>query len=79
MPVPDPDSIRRAVEHFQPRRRLRFVNLIPLRDDILALRDKGASCEAIADLLTQHGVRASRTLALTKIDPAVLTTRDPSG
>ena len=62
MPVPDPNSIRRAVEQFQPRRRARFQSLIRWRDDILALRDKGASCEAIANLLTQHGVRTSRTL-----------------
>src|SRR2546425_522747 len=62
MPAPDPNSIRRAVEQFQQCRRARFQNLIPWRDDILALRDKGASGEAIADLLTQHGVRTSRTM-----------------
>jgi hypothetical protein len=62
MPAPDPNSIRRAIEQFQPRRRPRFQNLLPWRAEVLALRGKGASCEAIADLLNQHGVRTSRTM-----------------
>ena len=61
IPSADPNTIRRAVEQFQQCRQARFQNLIPWRDDILALRDKGASGEAIADLLTQHGVRTSRS------------------
>ena len=62
MPDPDPKSIRQAVEQFQPRRRPRFQNLVPWLDEILALRTKGASCEAIAELLSQHGVQTSRTM-----------------
>jgi hypothetical protein len=62
MPSPDPKSIRQAVEQFQPRRRLRFQKLVPWSDEILALRAKGASCGAIAELLSQHGVPTSRTM-----------------
>ena len=62
MSDPDGKSIREAVEQFQPRRRPRYQNLVPWRDEILALRAKGASCEAVAELLTQHGVQTSRTM-----------------
>lgn len=62
MSGPDRTNIRRAVDQFQPQRRSRFQNLVPWRDEILMLREKGASCEAIAELLTQHGVRTSRTM-----------------
>jgi hypothetical protein len=62
MPNPDRANIRRAVDQFQPQRRRRFHNLVPWDEEIVALRDKGASCEAIAELLTQHGVKTSRTM-----------------
>jgi hypothetical protein len=62
MPVTDADSIRQAAAEFQPRRRPRFQNLQPWREVIIELRGKGASCEAIADLLTRHGVKTSRTM-----------------
>lgn len=62
MPAPDRSDIRRAVDQFRPRRRSRFQNLVPWNEEIVALREKGASCEAIAELLTQHGVRTSRTM-----------------
>ena len=62
MPGNDPNLIRQAVAQFQPRRRPRFGNLEPCRDVIVELRQKGASCEAIAELLTRYGVKTSRTM-----------------
>ena len=62
MTVTDPISIRQAAAEFQPCRRPRFQNLQPWREVIIELRDKGASCGAIAGLLTRHGVKTSRTM-----------------
>lgn len=62
MPATDPHLIREAAAQFQPRRRPRFANLQPCRDVIVELRDKGASCEAIAELLNRYGVKTSRTM-----------------
>jgi len=62
MPVTDPNPIRQAVAEFQPHRRPRFQNLVAWQDVIIELREKGASCEAIAELLTRHGVKTSRTM-----------------
>lgn len=62
MPSADPNLIRQAVAQFQPRRRPRFQNLEPCREVIVELREKGASCEAIAELLTRYGVKTSRTM-----------------
>ena len=58
----DANLIREAAAQFQPRRRPRFQNLQPCRDVIVELREKGASCEAIAELLTRYGVKTSRTM-----------------
>ena len=62
MPGPDPHLLRQAAAEFQPRRQPRFQNLLPCREVILELRGKGASCEAIAELLTRYGVKTSRTM-----------------
>jgi hypothetical protein len=62
MTVTDPNSIRQAAAEFQPCRRPRFQNLQPWREVVIELRFKGASCEAIAELLTRHGVKTSRTM-----------------
>lgn len=62
MPVTDPNLIRQAAAQFQPRRRPRFGNLQPCREVIIELREKGASCEAIAELLNRYGVKTSRTM-----------------
>jgi len=62
MPGSDANLIREAAAQFQPRRRPRFQNLQPCRDVIVELREKGASCEAIAELLTRYGVKTSRTM-----------------
>lgn len=58
----DTNLIRAAATQFQPRRRPRFQNLQPCREVIVELREKGASCEAIAELLTRYGVKTSRTM-----------------
>jgi hypothetical protein len=58
----DQNLIREAIAQFQPRRRPRFQNLQPCREFIIELRGKGASCEAIAELLTRYGVKTSRTM-----------------
>ena len=62
MPGSEANLIRQAAAQFQPRRRPRFQNLQPCRDVIVELREKGASCEAIAELLTRYGVKTSRTM-----------------
>ena len=62
MPGTDANLIRQAAAQFQPRRRPRFQNLQPCREVIVELREKGASCEAIAELLTRYGVKTSRTM-----------------
>ncbi len=62
MLVTDPNLIRQAAAQFQPRRRPRFQNLQACQDVIIELREKGASCEAIAELLTRYGVKTSRTM-----------------
>lgn len=57
------DEIRTALvsvaENFQPRRRQRFKLLVPLKEEIRALRRRGASFETIAELLRKHSVRTS--------------------
>jgi hypothetical protein len=62
MPATDPQKIRQAVAEFQPHQRPRFQNLSGWKDVILELRRKGASCQSIAELLTRHGVKTSRTM-----------------
>jgi len=75
MPSPDTNLIRQAVAQFEPRRRPRFQNLQPCRDVIVELREKGASCEAIAELLTRYGVKTSRTM----VNEFVRTLSQPKG
>ena len=62
MPGTDPNLLRQAAAEFQPRRQPRFQNLLSCQEVILELRAKGASCEAIAELLTRYGVKTSRTM-----------------
>jgi hypothetical protein len=62
MPAADPHLIRQAAAQFEPRRRPRYGNLQPCREVIIELREKGASCEAIAELLNRYGVKTSRTM-----------------
>lgn len=62
MPAVDPHLIRQAAAQFEPRRRPRYGNLQACREVIIELREKGASCEAIAELLNRYGVKTSRTM-----------------
>ena len=75
MPVTDPNLIRQAAAQFEPCRRPRFQNLQACRDVIIELREKGASCEAIAELLTRYGVKTSRTM----VNEFVRTLSHPKG
>jgi len=60
-PAPDLESLRAAVQEFRPNpHRVPFNNLKPFHDSIVELRNKNASYVAIADLLTQNGVKTSR-------------------
>ena len=59
--TPDLESLRKAVQEFQPNpHRVPFNNLKPFHDSIVELRGKNASYAAIAELLQQHGVKTSR-------------------
>lgn len=57
----DPATVRRAVMEFTPRRPQRFQELAPAKEFIVELRQKRASYRAIAELLTQHCLPASKT------------------
>jgi hypothetical protein len=57
----DPDSVRKAVEEFVPRRPQKFQDLIPAKEVIVELRQKRASYRAIAEFLTQHCLPTSKT------------------
>lgn len=57
----DPASVRQAVATFTPRRPQKLQELSSAKEVIVELRQKRASCRAIADLLTQHCVPTSKT------------------
>jgi hypothetical protein len=57
----DPAEIRKAVAEFTPLRPQKFQDLIPAKEVIVELRQKGASYRSIADLLTQHCLPTSKT------------------
>jgi hypothetical protein len=60
-PMPDLESLRKAVREFRPNpHRLPFNGLKPVHDSIVELRKQNASYSAIADLLQQNGVKTSR-------------------
>ena len=59
--TPNLELLRQAIQEYQPDpSRIPFSNLKPFHDSILELRGKNASYAAIADLLTQNGVKTSR-------------------
>ena len=60
MPTFNPDHVRKAVAEFSPRRPQKFQDLLPATEVIAELRQKKASYEAIADLLTQHCLPTSK-------------------
>ena len=57
----DPVEVRKAVAEFTPRRPQKFQDLVPAKDVIVELRQKGGSYRAIAELLTQHCLPTSKT------------------
>ena len=60
-PTPDLESLRKAVQEFQPvPHRVPFNGLKPVHDSIVELRKRNVSYAAIAELLQQHGVKTSR-------------------
>jgi hypothetical protein len=57
-PTPDLESLRKAIQEYQPDpRRIPFNNLKPFHDSIVELRGKNASYAAIAELLNNMGSR----------------------
>ena len=60
-PMPDLESLRKAVREFRPNpHRVPFNGLKPVHDSIVELRKQNVSYAAIAELLEQHGVKTSR-------------------
>ena len=57
----DPVEVRKAVAEFTPRRPQKFQDIIPAKEVIVELRQKGGSYRSIADLLTQHCLPTSKT------------------
>jgi hypothetical protein len=57
----DPAEVRKAVAEFAPRRPQKFQDLLPAREVIVELRQKGGSYRSIAELLTQHCLPTSKT------------------
>ena len=61
IPMPDLESLRKAIQEYQPdRSRIPFSNLKPFHNSIVELRGKNASYAAIAELLEHHCVKTSR-------------------
>jgi hypothetical protein len=50
----DPAEVRKAVAEFTPRRPQKFQDLVPAKEVIVELRQKGGSYRSIAELLTIH-------------------------
>jgi hypothetical protein len=60
-PIPDLETLRKAVREFRPNpHRLPFNGLKPVHDSIVELRKQNASYAAIAELLVQNGLKTSR-------------------
>lgn len=57
----DPAEVRKAVAEFTPRRPQKFQDLVPAKEVIVELRQKGGSYRSIAELLTQHCLPTSKT------------------
>ncbi len=59
--TPNLELLRKAIREYQPDpSRIPFSNLKPFHDSIVELRGKNASYAAIAEMLQQHGIKASR-------------------
>jgi len=57
----DPAEVRKAVAEFTPRRPQKFQDLVPAKEVIVELRQKGGSYRSIAELLTIHCLPTSKT------------------
>src|SRR5271169_5848997 len=57
----DPAEVRKAVAEFIPRRPQKFQDLVPAKEVIVELRQKGGSYRSIAELLTLHCLPTSKT------------------
>jgi hypothetical protein len=57
----DPVEVRKAVAEFTPRRPQKFQDLVPAKEVIVELRQKGGSYRSIAELLTIHCLPTSKT------------------
>ena len=57
----DPVEVRKAVAEFTPCRPQKFQDLVPAKEVIVELRQKGGSYRSIANLLTQHCLPTSKT------------------
>jgi len=58
------DRFRIAASQFAPGQKGRASRLLAVKDDIAALRSKGASFRTIGELLTQNGIAASDTCVM---------------
>ena len=57
----DPELASKMVADYAPARPAKFQDLLPARNVISELRQKGASYRAIADLLSRHNLTTSKT------------------
>ena len=57
----DPELAGKMVADYAPARPAKFQDLLPARNVIDELRQKGASYGAIAELLTRHNLTTSKT------------------
>ena len=57
----DPELAGKMVADYAPARPAKFQDLLPARNVIAELRQKGASYRAIADLLSRHNLTTSKT------------------
>jgi hypothetical protein len=57
----DPELAGKMVADYAPARPAKFQDLLPARNVIAELRQKGASYGAIAELLTRHNLPTSKT------------------
>ena len=61
IPTPDLESLRKAVQEFQPSpHRVPITSLKLVHDSIVDMRRRKFSYATITDLLQQHGVKTSR-------------------
>ena len=57
----DPELACKMVADYAPARPAKFQDLLPAKNVIAELRQKGASYRAIADLLSRHNLTTSKT------------------